>query len=756
MRTPSLHRILALAVTVILTGALAPAAQARVVSQFPTLAAPTISYALHAQGEVVRSEDGLRVTRIDLAGAQQLAAGTTSVYRVRIEGAYGPRALRYVVRSDGAPVAYGIPAPTGNAVLAVTDDASVLTGRLTVRAGSGPDAGPTSLTGSTSPGVGNGDLGSRTPGPYAVSRTSYDFGDQAYQPPGLGGRVELRADVRYPTDLTGGPYPLVLFLHGNHAACYRGDRQGYEWPCRDGWTPLPNYEGYDYLSRRLASYGYIVASVSGNGVNVLGNYTADTGMRQRGLLLEKHFDLWNDWNTVGGDPFGTTFVGAVDMTRTGVMGHSRGGEGAVWNALVDQQRATPYGLDAVLALAPVDFTRVTVNDVALGVILPDCDGDVSDLQGVHFFDDSRYASAGDLAPKATVTAFKANHNFFNTVWSPSSGYPGAFDDAYNCPDQLTETAQRRVGVAYIVSFFRRYIGGESVPGEVWTGERIPDLIAPARTAVTYLAPDTASDRLDVARLDRPAELTTNHLGGDVTVTDMGVYGWCSNVYDTPCVPGPYGGVRHPPLLVMVRPGRPGPAGGAVRLVGDGRRWRVGPVRPAGRHPRRLGLRRLRVPHDDEPGLRGELGRRLPGLRHRVGGHDGSPGVARRIRRRQRRLGRAAERRSPIQRTPDHEPDPVPGRRVPRGRPDAHPVGHVPLRPGVQRRDRRVRRSVPATRVGRLSRRSRSSRGGAPARSPCEPRDPRAPVERRCWRVRPRAHPPPRCLRIPRACRAPSR
>ena len=50
-------------------------------------------------------------------------------------------------------------------------------------------------------------------------------------PRGLGGRVELRADVHYPTDLSAGPYPLVLFLHGNHAACYRGDRAGYSWPC---------------------------------------------------------------------------------------------------------------------------------------------------------------------------------------------------------------------------------------------------------------------------------------------------------------------------------------------------------------------------------------------------------------------------------------------------------------------------------------------------------------------------------------------
>ena len=583
MRTPPLHRILTLAVAVILLGAMVAPSHARVASQFPTLAPPTISYALHARGEIVRSEKGLRVTRIDLSGAQQAFAETASVYRVRIQGPYAPRALRYVVRADGAPVAYGIPAPTGNAVLAVTADPSVLSGRMSVRAGSGPDSGRTALADARYPGFGNGDLGSRSPGPYEVTRTEYDFGDRAYQPAGLGGRVELRADVHYPTDLSGGPYPLVLFLHGNHVSCYRGDRAGYEWPCRDGWTPMPNYEGYDYIAKRLASYGYIVASVSGNGVNVLGNQVNDTGMQQRGLLLEKHFDLWNAWNTVGGDPFGTTFVGAVDMTRTGVMGHSRGGEGAVWNALVDQKRAVPYGLDAVLALAPVDFTRVTVNDVALGVMLPDCDGDVSDLQGIHFFDDSRYVVPGDSAPKATVTVFKANHNHFNTVWSPSSGYPGSFNDAYNCPDQLTETAQRRVGAAYVVSFFRRYLGGESVPGELWTGARTPASIQPARTAVSYLAPDDPASRLDIARLDRPADLTTNELGGDITATDMGVYGWCSNVYDTPCVPGELRWLRHPPILVVVRSGRPGSAGRPVRLVGDHRGWRVGALRSAGRN-----------------------------------------------------------------------------------------------------------------------------------------------------------------------------
>jgi hypothetical protein len=277
--------------------------------------------------------------------------------------------------------------------------------------------------------------------------------------------------------------------------------------------------------------------VSGNGVNVLGNMVEDTGMRQRGELLEKHVDLWQAWTTTGGEPFGTAFVGAVDLDRIGVMGHSRGGEGAVWQVIVDRERPSPYGIDAVLALAPVDFTRVAVGEVPLGVILPYCDGDVSDLQGVHFFDDARYLVPGDPTPKATVTAFGANHNFFNTVWSPSSGVPGSFDDGWRCRGRLTEREQRRMGAVYVTSFFRRYVGAAAQRGRVWSGELTPASIAPATTAVTYLPPDDPASRLDVDRFTHPRDLATTEFGGEVTATDMGVYAWCSNVYDSPCVPG---------------------------------------------------------------------------------------------------------------------------------------------------------------------------------------------------------------------------
>jgi hypothetical protein len=500
----------------------------------PSLATAVVRYALSAEGRTVRRLPGVRVEAIPLPTALDALVGS-AVYRVRIDGRFPPRAERSVVLAGGRPVAWGIPTPSGRGLRAVTTDPAVLSAPLVARTGAAPSPTPTGTAVVPSgPGAAPGLL----VGSHEVVHTAYDFGDRAWQPPGLGARVELRADVYHPADLEAGPYPLVLFLHGNHVTCYRGERVDYRWPCREGWTPIPNHEGYAYLARRLASWGFIVASVSGNGVNVHGGLLEDTGMRQRGELLEKHVDLWSTWTSTGGAPFGARFVGAVDLDRIGVMGHSRGGEGAVWQVLVDRERPDPYGLDAVLAIAPVDFTRAVLTDVPLGVILPTCDGDVSDLQGVRFFDDARYASPGDPAPKATLTVVGANHNFFNTVWSPSSRVPGAFDDGI-CRRRLSEPQQRRVAIGYVVSFFRRYVGGTPRAGEIWTGERVPAGIDPSWVLVSHLAPDDPSRRLDVERFTDPGGLGTNALGGAVRPAAMGLYGWCSNLYTMPCVPWPY-------------------------------------------------------------------------------------------------------------------------------------------------------------------------------------------------------------------------
>jgi dienelactone hydrolase len=497
------------------------------------------------------------VRRVRLGAAPRTARPGVPprLWRVELTGWYPPRALRYLLEADGELLAYGFPAPGQRSLHAVTADPAVLSGAITARyegGAAGAQAPPP--TGATPhPGARRGDPQVSTdPGPFAVRRDVYDFGDRAVRLPGLDRKVELRADVHHPRGLPGGPFPLVLLLHGNHGSCYRADRTHtrFEWPCRRGWRPLPNHRGYDYIARRLASFGYVVASVSANGVNVHTSLFPNAGARQRGELLERHLDLWRRWAIAGGDPFGTRFVGKVDLDRIGTMGHSRGGEGAVWQPIVDRERAEPYGIDAVLAIAPTDITRRTLNRVPLAVVLPYCDGDVSDLQGVHFFDDARYRVPGDPTPKHTVTVFGANHNFFNTVWSPGGAYPDGFDDASEirpCRGRLTQAEQRRVGAVYVVRFFRRYLGNELSLDPIWTGARTAANIAPERALLSYLAPPQR--RLDLDRFSRRRDLYRNNLGGEVRPAATFLYRWCPDTFEARCVRRPFSDMNvHEPGL----------------------------------------------------------------------------------------------------------------------------------------------------------------------------------------------------------------
>lgn len=395
-----------------------------------------------------------------------------------------------------------------------------------------------------------------TPGSLAVTREEYNFGDTAFQPSNFPGPVELLASVHYPTGLPGGPYPLILLLHGRHATCFAGGGAAFlEWPCVTGGSQsIPSYTGYDYLSEVLASNGYIVVSISANGVNAVDNRVRDLGALARAELIQKHLDILNTFNTSGGMPFGTKFVGKIDTARIGTMGHSRGGEGVVRHFVLNDSLGAPYGIKAVFPLAPVDFNRFAVNRAALSVLLPYCDGDVSDLQGVHFYDDARYNVPADPSPKHYVLVMGANHNFYNTIWSPSSPFPGAADDwlafvpgghsdsqcgTVGGNQRLTEVQQRGTGLAYMAAFFRAYVGGESQFLPQLTGDAPPPPSARTNNLfVSYHAPDDPELRLDVNRLLNNTNLFTNTLGGTVTQSGLTPYDLCGGEAPQPqrCLP----------------------------------------------------------------------------------------------------------------------------------------------------------------------------------------------------------------------------
>src|SRR3954463_14463528 len=144
-----------------------------------------------------------------------------------------------------------------------------------------------------------------TTGPYAVTREEYNYGNSAFRPTGFPISVELIASVHHPTDMTAGPFPLIIFLHGRHATCYSGSAATLRWPCLSTEQPIPSYKGYDYIALTLASNGYIDVSVSANGINAKDNQVADLGAQARAELIQRHLNQWKTFNTTGAAPFGT-------------------------------------------------------------------------------------------------------------------------------------------------------------------------------------------------------------------------------------------------------------------------------------------------------------------------------------------------------------------------------------------------------------------------------------------------------------------
>ncbi len=155
--------------------------------------------------------------------------------------------------------------------------------------------------------------------------------------------IELWARVYRPIDLSKGPFPVIVFLHGNHGACGTGENPrvddsilySHAGICPPGYVVTPNHAGYEYLGIPLASCGFIVVSVNANrGINGAQGVPGDKGLNlARGRLILKHLHRWYEWNTLGGAPeslgVGSDgFIGRVDLKHVGLMGHSRGGEGA--------------------------------------------------------------------------------------------------------------------------------------------------------------------------------------------------------------------------------------------------------------------------------------------------------------------------------------------------------------------------------------------------------------------------------------------
>jgi dienelactone hydrolase len=335
---------------------------------------------------------------------------------------------------------------------------------------------------------------------HSVGTATYTLGDSVFElPPDQDGKkehAELTAVVQYPKDLAGHKYPVVLLSHGMWISC--ADRKAWDeqdyikfsaLPCAAGTPAIPSYRGYDYLGEALAAQGMIVISISANGVLPLLGQDQDSA---RAALISKHLQMWQQLSSTGGGPLAgkvlsngrpVDFRGHADLTNVGLMGHSRGGRGTLLEAADVNQKNWPASvkIKAVVPLAAAEpyspddnpdnpeYTPYRITNIPVASFVGSCDRAVDG----HL----RYLGAHNKAPYYEYYVHGANHDFYNTQWSPSSGQVGAYDDAAtdNPPSpghctsnddpkradkQLTESQERLVSTTYLSAFFRRYLLGE--------------------------------------------------------------------------------------------------------------------------------------------------------------------------------------------------------------------------------------------------------------------------------------------------------
>ncbi|MCK1795036.1 hypothetical protein MTQ01_03185 [Streptomyces sp. XM4193] len=321
------------------------------------------------------------------------------------------------------------------------------------------------------------------PGSYATTTAEYDL--PAVKLPGLAKPVEMRGVVVAPEQASG-ERPFALFLHGRHSTCYVPGTEELDenWPCAEGSEPIPSHRGYLRDQKLLASQGYVTVSISANSINGQDEELEDDGAQARSSLIRHHLGRWATWATEPDSaPAALRKTPTADLSRTLLVGHSRGGEG-VNRAVMDSLYPPPAAQDGyrskarwnirgTVKITPSVLGQNPVPDVPSLTILGGCDGDITDLQGQVYTDGTRGVSQGK-AMHSSVYMVGANHNFFNSEWTPGQAKAPANDDfltlmppgvkdplcSPDAPGRLTADQQHQAGSTYIAAAAQLFVDGD--------------------------------------------------------------------------------------------------------------------------------------------------------------------------------------------------------------------------------------------------------------------------------------------------------
>ena len=262
--------------------------------------------------------------------------------------------------------------------------------------------------------------------------------------------VRLNGVIAAPAD--GGPYPVVLILHGTHPGCPEVEHGVDRWPC-DPAVEQPNYRGFAYLVSELAAQGYVALAININAENTFGFGEPAPNERLR-QLVDLHLGALATASAGGPNEFGVELEGRADLSRLALFGHSRGGDGAVAltrDLAAEAERGDlPYGpVAGLLLIAPSPgFADPAGGAPApMAIVLPACDADVVNQEGQVFYEATRLEESHDWA--TSVWLERANHNSFNSLLP---GDPFGLQGRPDCDPLLDGAAQRNFLAAYATDF----------------------------------------------------------------------------------------------------------------------------------------------------------------------------------------------------------------------------------------------------------------------------------------------------------------
>jgi hypothetical protein len=163
------------------------------------------------------------------------------------------------------------------------------------------------------------------------------------------------------------------------------------------------------------------------------------------------------------------------------------------------------------------------------VLLPMCDGDVFDLEGVRPFDRMMaIRSESPATPKSTFTVWGANHNYYNTEWQQSDS-AGCLGDRPLFGNLVGSPEQRETALASVLAFFRANVGAAADPA--LGGVLNPQFELPASLTDITRVDRGYTDSADAAvtttfdDFDRPTGFNSSgaaNTASNVTVTHGGI------------------------------------------------------------------------------------------------------------------------------------------------------------------------------------------------------------------------------------------